>query len=104
VVDLIKHAGLESTVPNLGKCFEKLVKELLVNIPDDCNDPMSQDYHDVYVRGRKVKFSPAIIDKFLGIDTSPCTDGDLNFNKVCKVLTTNHIKVWPRKGTISTVN
>jgi hypothetical protein len=39
----------------------------------------------------------------LGIDTSPCNDADLNFNKVCKVLTANQIKVWPRKGTISTV-
>jgi hypothetical protein len=104
VVDLIKHAGLESTVTNLGDCFEKLVKEFLVNIPDDCNDPMSPDYHTVYVRGRKVKFSLAIINKWLGIDTSPCTDGDLNYNKVCKVLTANHIKIWPRKGTISAIN
>jgi hypothetical protein len=104
VVYLIKHAGLESTVTNLGDCFEKLVKEFLVNIPDDCNDPMSPDYHTVYVRGRKIKFSPVIINKCLGIDKSPRTDGDLNYNKVCKVLTANHIKVWPRKGTISAVN
>jgi hypothetical protein len=89
VVDLIKHAGLESTVTNLRDCFEKLVKEFLVNIPDECNDPMSQDYHVVYVRGKKVKFSPTIINRFLGIDTSPCNDADLNFNKVCKVLTAN---------------
>ncbi|KAK2397696.1 hypothetical protein QL285_059245 [Trifolium repens] len=103
VVDLIKHAGLESTVTNIGDCFEKLMKEFLVNIPDDCNDPMSQDYHVVFVRAKKVKFSPKIINRFLGIDTSPCNDADLNFNKVCKVLTANHIKVWPRKGTISAV-
>jgi hypothetical protein len=102
-VDLIKHAGLESTVTNLGDYFEKLVKEFLVNIPDDCNDPMSPDYHVVFVRGKKVKFSPTIINRFLGIDTSPCNDADLNFNKVCKVLTANQIKVWPRKGTISAV-
>jgi hypothetical protein len=52
VVDLIKHAGLESTVTNLGNCYEKLVREFLVNIPDDCDNPMSHDYHVVYVRGK----------------------------------------------------
>jgi hypothetical protein len=52
VVDLIKHAGLESTVTNLGNCYEKLVREFLVNIPDDYDNPMSHDYHVVYVRGK----------------------------------------------------
>jgi hypothetical protein len=45
VVDLIKYVGLETTVTNLGNYYEKLVKEFLLNIPDECDDPMSSDYH-----------------------------------------------------------
>ena len=53
VVNLIKEAGLETTITNLGNCYEKLVKEFLVNIPDVCDDLMSKDYHIVYVRGKR---------------------------------------------------
>jgi hypothetical protein len=88
-VDLIKHAGLEKTVTNLGNCYEKLVKEFLVNIPDDCDNPMSPDYHVIYVRGKEVKFSPTIINRFLGIDDCKCIDTELNLNQVCKVITAN---------------
>jgi hypothetical protein len=79
------------------------VKEFLVNIPDDCDNPMSPDYHVVYVRGKEVKFSPTIINMFLGIDDSECTDTELNFNQVCKVITANQVKLWPKKETIPAV-
>jgi hypothetical protein len=48
----------------MGDCYEKLVKEFLVNIPADCDDPMSKDYQIVYIRGRKVKFSATIINRY----------------------------------------
>jgi hypothetical protein len=82
VVDLIKCAGLERTVTNLGNCYEKLVKEFLVNIPDDCDNPISSDYH---------------------VDDSKYTDTELDFNQVCKVITANQVKLWPKKGTIPAV-
>ncbi|MCI10832.1 envelope-like protein, partial [Trifolium medium] len=44
LVDLINEAGLMKTVWGLGKCYEKLVKEFLVNIGEDCDDPMSEEY------------------------------------------------------------
>jgi hypothetical protein len=103
VVDLIKNAGLESTVTNLGSCYEKLVKEFLVNIPNDCDNPVSPNYHVVYVRGKEVKFSPTIINRFLGIDESQCADTELNSNQVCKVITANQVRVWPKKGKIPAV-
>ena len=68
VMELIKEAGLMKTVCNLGDCYEKLVKELLVNIPEDCDNPLSREYQKVYVRGEFVNFSPNIINRFLGID------------------------------------
>jgi len=41
VMNLINEAGLLKTVSNLGNCYEKLVKEFLVNISEDCDNPLS---------------------------------------------------------------
>ncbi|MCI37577.1 envelope-like protein, partial [Trifolium medium] len=57
LMDLINGAGLLKTVKNLGSCYERLVKEFLVNIGEDCNDPKSPEYRKVYVRGRCTEFS-----------------------------------------------
>ena len=35
VMELIKNAGLMKTVVALPQCFEGLVKEFVVNIPED---------------------------------------------------------------------
>ncbi|MCI28069.1 envelope-like protein, partial [Trifolium medium] len=37
--NLIEAAGLLKTVKDLGSCYERLVKEFLVNIGEDCNNP-----------------------------------------------------------------
>jgi hypothetical protein len=62
VMELIKEAGLMKTVCNLGDCYEKLVKEFLVNIPDECDDPLSREYQKVFVREECINFSPNIIN------------------------------------------
>jgi len=58
VMELIKEAGLMKTVCNLGECYEKLVKEFIVNILAECDNPLSREYQKVYVRGECVNFSP----------------------------------------------
>ena len=68
VMSMIKEAGLLKTVCNIGNCYEKLVREFLVNVPRDYTNPLSQEYHKVYVRGESVNFSPNIINRFLGIE------------------------------------
>jgi hypothetical protein len=40
LMSLIKEAGMEKTVCKLGECYEKLVREFLVNIPKDCDNPL----------------------------------------------------------------
>ncbi|XP_058755037.1 uncharacterized protein LOC131628190 [Vicia villosa] len=44
VLELIQEAGLLKTVCNLPKCYEKLVKEFVVNLSDDCGSSKSADY------------------------------------------------------------
>jgi biotin synthase-like enzyme len=43
VMELIKEAGLMKTVCNLGDCYEKLVKEFVVNISEECDNPLSRE-------------------------------------------------------------
>ncbi|WJX33276.1 hypothetical protein P8452_21495 [Trifolium repens] len=49
ITALIEKAGLLKTVTGIGECYEKLVKEFLVNIPEDCDNPLSKEHHKVYV-------------------------------------------------------
>lgn len=101
IVDLIREAGLIKTVHKLKNCYEQLVKEFLVNIPEDCDDPMSEEFQTVYVRGEKINFSPKVINNYLGIVEEDCEELKVSDNQVCKVLTANQIKAWPKKGKIS---
>jgi hypothetical protein len=66
VMGLIKNVGLMKTVVALPQCFEGLVKEFVVNIPEDISEKSSKEFCKVFVRGRCVRFSPTIINKFLG--------------------------------------
>ncbi|MCI48250.1 envelope-like protein, partial [Trifolium medium] len=85
----------------IGDCYEKLVKEFLVNIPEDCDNPLSKEYIKVFVRGECVEFSPAVINKFLERSEEPQAEVEVTENDVCKEITANQVKVWPKKGKLS---
>jgi hypothetical protein len=103
IVSLIEKAGLLKTVSGIGNCYEKLVKEFLVNIPEDCDNPLSKEHHKVYVRGKSVMFSPAIINKALGNKEDGYAEMEVTNNHVCKTITANQVKVWPLKGKVPSV-
>ncbi|PNX63234.1 hypothetical protein L195_g061526, partial [Trifolium pratense] len=50
ILDYIKEAGLLKTVCDFSPCYELLVKEFLVNISEECDNPLSKDYHKLFVR------------------------------------------------------
>jgi len=62
---------------------------------------MSKEYHKVFVRGECVNFSPNIINKVLWIEETDFPELEVTNNKVCKEITSNRVKVWPKKGKIS---
>ncbi|KAK2385433.1 hypothetical protein QL285_072672 [Trifolium repens] len=103
IIALIEKAGLMKTVSGIGDCYEKLVKEFLVNIPEDCDNTLSKEYHKVYVRGKCVMFSPAIINKYLGNNEDGYAELEVTNNQVCKTITANQVKVWPMKGKVPSV-
>ena len=101
VMGMIKEAGLLKTICNLGNCYEKLVKEFLVNISEECDNSLSQEYQKVYVKGECVHFSPNIINRILGINEPCVVEPKVTENQVYKEIIANQVKVWPKKGKIS---
>jgi hypothetical protein len=103
IVELIKKAGLMKTVWGIGDCYPKLVKKFLVNIHEDYDNPFSKEYQQVYVRGKRVEFSPAVINKFLERGLDDCTIMEAGDNVVCQTITAKQVKVWPKKGKVPSV-
>ncbi|XP_045831414.1 uncharacterized protein LOC123922769 [Trifolium pratense] len=103
IVSLINDAGLIKTVWGLGSCYEKLVREFVVNIPIGCDNPLDKEFQKVYVRGKCVTFSPSVINKVLGNVDDPYPDIDVSDNEVCKTITAEKVKTWPKKAKVPAV-
>jgi hypothetical protein len=80
------------TVVALPQCYEGLVKEFIVNIPEDIYEKSSREFCKVFVRGKCVRFSPTIINKFLGRGTNEGVDLETTDNKVCRTITASQVK------------
>ncbi|XP_050897534.1 uncharacterized protein LOC127104392 [Lathyrus oleraceus] len=65
VMNLIQAVGLLKTVAGFSQCYEGLVKEFIVNIPEDISDKNNKEFCKVYVRGKCITFSPTVINNFL---------------------------------------
>jgi hypothetical protein len=57
----------------------------------------------VYLRGKRVDFSPAIINKFLGNKEDGYAELEVTNNHVCKTITANQVKIWPSRGKVPSV-
>ncbi|XP_045791401.1 uncharacterized protein LOC123886105 [Trifolium pratense] len=101
IVNLLEEAGLLNTVSKLGNCYDKLTREFLVNIPADCDNPLSPEYLKVYVRGKCVDFSPVVINEYLGRSTAPAAELETSMNEICRTITGDKVKAWPRAGKLS---
>ena len=102
VMKLIKHDGLMKTVHGLGSCYEKLVKEFLVNIPEDCDNPLNKEYQKVFVRGKEISFSPDTINTYLGRSEEPYPELEVTDDAICKSITGGKVNHWPKKGKLPT--
>ncbi|KAL5146856.1 hypothetical protein HKD37_06G016634 [Glycine soja] len=100
-MDLIKAAGLLKTVTKLGDCYEGLVREFIVNIPSDISNRKSDDYQRVFVRGKCIRFSPAVINKYLGRPTDGVIDIAVSEHQIAKEITAKRVQHWPKKGKLS---
>ncbi|MCI02183.1 envelope-like protein [Trifolium medium] len=55
----------------------------------------------VFVRGKCVEFSPTVINRILGRSEEPQAEVEVTDNAVCKAITANQVKLWPKKGKLS---
>src|ERR1044072_7689873 len=99
-MSLIKAAGVQKTVTGIGRCYDKLVKEFIVNIDPEVGEPGHVDYFKVYVGGLVVEFSPATINKLLGRSEESVNQEDVTLKTMVKKLTTNQETNWPATATI----
>ena len=68
-----------------------------MNIPEDISDKNSKEFCKVFVRGRCVRFSPTVINNFLGKKNEGAGELKVTNNQVCRKITTRQVKVWPVK-------
>ncbi|XP_050909083.1 uncharacterized protein LOC127122851 [Lathyrus oleraceus] len=97
VMNLIKVVGLLKTVVGFSSCYEGLVKEFIVNIPEDIADKNSKEFCKVYVRGKCITFSPTVSNNFLGRKIEGAGELEVTDNQVCREITARQVKVWPVK-------
>ncbi|KAA0033173.1 uncharacterized protein E5676_scaffold5393G00110 [Cucumis melo var. makuwa] len=78
---------------------DELIREFIVNLPNEFNNPSSPDYQIVHIRGFKFVISSAVINGFFGnvvdIDCSPsCPSTDV----LATVLSGGTLSTWPING------
>ncbi|KAA0048225.1 uncharacterized protein E6C27_scaffold63G001400 [Cucumis melo var. makuwa] len=78
---------------------DELIREFIVNLPDKFNDPSSDNYQTVHIRGFKFVISPTVINGFLGntvdIDCSPSCP---TIEVLTNVLYGGTLSTWPVNG------
>ncbi|XP_050909546.1 uncharacterized protein LOC127123367 [Lathyrus oleraceus] len=101
-VDLIQAVGLLKTVVRFSQCYEGLVKEFIVNIPEDISGKNNKEFCKVYVRGKCITFSPNVINNFLGRNNEGAGELEATDTQVCREITAKKVKVWPFKKHLHT--
>ncbi|XP_057432382.1 uncharacterized protein LOC130725146 [Lotus japonicus] len=104
IMELIEAAGLLKTVTEIGGCYDKLVREFIVNITTNCTVSGHPDFRKVFVRGRCVHFSPEIINQYLGRSTIVTGNEELSLSVITNELTAGQVMEWPVKGLLSSTH
>ncbi|XP_050889928.1 uncharacterized protein LOC127095257 [Lathyrus oleraceus] len=91
VVSLIENVVLMKNVAVFGKCYEILVKELIVNISKDYDNKRSKEFRKVYVIGKCVDFFPEIINRFMGRSEEEQVEVEVSDNIAYKEITAKQV-------------
>uniref|UniRef100_A0A9I9EBZ4 Putative plant transposon protein domain-containing protein n=1 Tax=Cucumis melo TaxID=3656 RepID=A0A9I9EBZ4_CUCME len=99
IMNLIEKAGLSTTISDVGPFYPQLIREFIVNLPANFNDPSSLDYQTVHIKGFKFTISPTVINGFLGnvvsINFSPSSSST---DILASVLSGGILSSWPVNG------
>ncbi|KAA0065707.1 uncharacterized protein E6C27_scaffold90G001800 [Cucumis melo var. makuwa] len=94
-----KAADLTKTISNVDPFYPQLIREFIVNLPNEFKDPSSPDYQTVHIQGFKFVISSTVINGFLrnviDVDyssSSPSTD------VLTSILSGGTLSTWPVNG------
>ncbi|KAA0059938.1 flocculation protein FLO11-like [Cucumis melo var. makuwa] len=99
ILELIRNAELIRTVSKVGPFYPRLMRELIVNLPSDFNDPSADEYQKVHIRGVCFNVSPDLLNSYLGITLS--ADYAVSYptlERLAEELTGGTILAWPVDG------
>ncbi|KAA0032911.1 gag-pol polyprotein [Cucumis melo var. makuwa] len=78
---------------------DELIREFIVNLPDEFNDPSSPDYQTVHIRGFKFVISPTVINGFLeNVVVLDCSSSSPSTEVLASVLSGGTLSLWPVNG------
>ncbi|KAK2444107.1 hypothetical protein QL285_015160 [Trifolium repens] len=90
------------TVLGVGKCYERLVREFVVNLTEECAEEGSDDYRKVHMRGRTIDFSSTVINELLERSTESESNKIISMDKIAEEITSGQAKQRPKKGLLPT--
>uniref|UniRef100_A0A1S3CJR8 Putative plant transposon protein domain-containing protein n=1 Tax=Cucumis melo TaxID=3656 RepID=A0A1S3CJR8_CUCME len=100
IMNLIEKAGLSKAISDVGPFYSQLIREFIVNLPADFNDPSSPDYQIVHIRGLKFTISSIVINGFLGnVVSNDFSSSSPSTNSLAFVLSKGTLSAWPANGT-----
>lgn len=99
VIELLKSTGLLSTVTSVGSYHAQLVREFIVNLPDQVDDATSPHFQKVVIRNKIIDFSPKVIHEFMGSNAPTSEDQVPSRIELISELTGGKDKKgWPESG------
>ncbi|KAA0062014.1 flocculation protein FLO11-like [Cucumis melo var. makuwa] len=95
----IEGPRLIRIVSEVGPFYPRLMRELIVNLPSDFNDPSADEYQKVHILGVCFNVSPELLNTYLGL-TLPAdyAVSYLTRERLAEELTGGTIPVWPVDG------
>ncbi|KAA0047663.1 uncharacterized protein E5676_scaffold648G001110 [Cucumis melo var. makuwa] len=99
IIDLIERARLAKTILSVGPFYPQLIREFVVNFPNELNDQSSPDYQTIRIWGFKFVISPIVINGFLGnvIDVD-CSPSSPSTDILASVLSSGTLSTWSVNG------
>ncbi|TYJ96982.1 flocculation protein FLO11-like [Cucumis melo var. makuwa] len=99
ILELIRNVDLIRTLSEVGPFYPRLMRELIVNLPSDFNDPSADEYQKVHIRGVCFNVSSELLNSYLGITL--LADYAVSYptlERLPEDLTSGTVPVWPVDG------
>ncbi|KAA0038408.1 flocculation protein FLO11-like [Cucumis melo var. makuwa] len=99
ILELIRNVDLIRTLSEVGPFYPRLMRELIVNLPSDFNDPSADEYQKGHIRGVCFNVSSKLLNSYLGITL--LADYAVSYptpERLAGDLTSGTVPVWPVDG------